>query len=280
MIIIKKVADLQNHLLAQKKEGKKIGFVPTMGALHQGHLSLLKQCIEQNEITVCSIFVNPTQFNNQEDFKHYPKTVEKDIELLVEVGCSVLFLPSTDEIYPPGFQPRKYDLGDLETKWEGQYRPGHFQGVCQVMDRLLSIVDPDRLYLGQKDFQQCMVIKKLEKDIFHDRTEIKIVPTQREKDGLAMSSRNLRLSAEQRQKATAIYQSLLYIKEQTGTQANDALTTTATSILNDAGFSVDYVTVVQQETLMPIAVQDGQPAVALIAATIGNIRLIDNMILN
>ena len=161
MILFKQAGAITEHLQRQKNIGKTVGFVPTMGALHEGHLSLINQCRSGNDITVCSIFINPTQFNNPEDFKHYPVTLSMDIEQLVASKCDILFLPSTSEIYPPAYLKKNYDLGSIEHNLEGYYRPGHFQGVCEVVDRLLDIITPDNLYLGQKDFQQCMVIKKL-----------------------------------------------------------------------------------------------------------------------
>src|ERR671912_2232392 len=143
MILFKKAKNLSNYISKQKKSNLKIGFIPTMGALHEGHLSLIAASKKENAVTVCSIFVNPTQFNNQEDFKHYPITIEKDIEKLLNAGCDILFLPPREEIYPQGFVAKKYDLGELETVLEGLYRPGHFQGVCQVVDKLMEIVQPD-----------------------------------------------------------------------------------------------------------------------------------------
>ncbi|RYZ29188.1 MAG: hypothetical protein EOO10_07130 [Chitinophagaceae bacterium] len=154
MILFKQAGKLSHHLEIARKTAKKIGFVPTMGALHKGHLSLIESSKRENDITVCSIFVNPTQFNNAEDFKKYPITIEADIEKLLLAECDVLFQPSKEEIYPENFVTKHYDLRELENVLEGFYRPGHFQGVCQVMDRLLEIVQPDNLYLGAKDFQQ------------------------------------------------------------------------------------------------------------------------------
>src|SRR6476620_9509378 len=154
MILFKKAAQLSGYLRKQKTNGLSIGFVPTMGALHSGHLSLIAASKKEQSITVCSIFVNPTQFNNPDDFKHYPVRIEEDIEQLLKSDCDILFLPSAEEIYPVGYAAKHYDLGLLETILEGHYRPGHFQGVCQVVDRLLEIIEPTSLYLGQKDYQQ------------------------------------------------------------------------------------------------------------------------------
>ena len=196
MILFKKANDLRKWLDAQHKNGKRIGFVPTMGALHPGHISLIKKSKTENPVTVCSIFINPSQFNDPADFKKYPVTIETDIDMLEEADCDALFLPGSEEIYPDGYSNSKlYDIGYLETVLEGKYRPGHFQGVCMVVDRLLDIVQPDQLFLGQKDYQQCMVIKRLL--ILKGQTDkigLSICPTLREADGLAMSSRNLRLS--------------------------------------------------------------------------------------
>src|SRR6476469_4861359 len=162
MTIFKRISDLSEHLNMLRSAQKTIGFVPTMGALHEGHLSLINTSKLKCDVTVCSIFVNPTQFNDPADFEKYPITIEKDIELLIRNGCDVLFLPSIVEMYPEGTsQTERYDLGELEDRLEGFYRPGHFQGVCRIVDKLLSAVQPDQLFMGQKDFQQCMVIKRL-----------------------------------------------------------------------------------------------------------------------
>lgn len=280
MIIYKKASELWAYLQQQKSLQQTIGFVPTMGALHAGHLSLIKLSAQQNAITVCSIFVNPTQFNNPDDLKHYPVTIEKDIEQLIKAGCQVLFLPTVAEIYPANYKPIYYNIGKLESMLEGQYRPGHFQGVCQVMDRLLHMVDPDNLYLGQKDYQQCMVIQKLITLINkQDTILLTIAPTQREASGLAMSSRNMRLSEAELQKASTIFQSLTYIKEQLFKNPLSVLQTQATHQLQQQGFMVDYVTIADGHTLESAEDTNGK-RVALVAATLGNIRLIDNLILN
>jgi pantoate--beta-alanine ligase len=215
MILFKKTEDLHKWLESQQKKNKPIGFVPTMGALHAGHISLIDASIEMGNITICSIFVNPTQFNDPKDFKKYPVTLEKDIYLLEKAGCNVLFLPEEKEIYPNGItRNMHYDLGYLETILEGKYRPGHFQGVCMVVYRLLNIVQPDHLYLGQKDYQQCMVITKLIELMKQEKKiNINICPTQREENGLAMSSRNMRLNEQGQNKSAAIYRNLVMIKE-------------------------------------------------------------------
>jgi pantoate--beta-alanine ligase len=280
MIIIKKAGTISDYLLQQKRQQKKTGFVPTMGALHQGHLSLIEASAVENDLTVCSIFVNPTQFTSSDDFKHYPKTIEKDIEKLLAARCDILFLPEVDEIYPGGYQAKSYELGAVENILEGHYRPGHFQGVCQVVDRLLEIISPDRLYLGQKDYQQCMVIRKL-LELTRKEHQIGLVigPTIREENGLAMSSRNLRLSAEERERATVIFKTLNQIREQLGHEPIARLIENGAAGLAAAGLSVDYVEVAEATSLAPARSAD-MPLVALIAASIGPVRLIDNMLLN
>ncbi len=276
MIIFKSAKETSNYLREIAKANGKTGFVPTMGALHKGHLSLVEESRRSNDTTVCSIFVNPSQFNDPDDFLKYPVTVEKDIELLVDSGTDVLFLPSVEEVYPAGYQPQHFDLGDLEQILEGKYRPGHFQGVCQVVNRLLDITNPDQLYLGRKDYQQCLVIKKLTTMRNREKPLITISDTMREPDGLAMSSRNRRLTREQRKKAGVIFETLEYIRENFSNTALRDLKNEATSRLVSAGFAVDYVAIADAHSLLP-AIDKEKDMVVLIAATIGDIRLIDNM---
>jgi pantoate--beta-alanine ligase len=283
MILFKKVDDLHKHLDLQRRKGEKFGFIPTMGALHEGHISLIKEAAMVNDITISSIFVNPTQFNDPSDYQKYPVTIDKDIALLEEAGCDILFLPSVPEIYPDGTATDgHYDLGYIETILEGKYRPGHFQGVCRVVHRLLQIVNPHNLYLGQKDYQQCMVISKLLQLTGLDKTiQVTISPTLREKDGLAMSSRNMRLDAESRLQAPSIHQSLTYIK--TNEQPGDlsGLKEKAASYLTRHGFTVDYVEIADAANLQPASHWDGkQKLVALAAAFLKDVRLIDNILLN
>lgn len=280
MIIFKKAKLLSEYIDRQKKEGQKIGFVPTMGALHKGHLSLIDTCKKSNTITVCSIFVNPTQFNNPEDLKQYPITTATDIEELVNHKCNVLFLPSVEEMYPKEYAKKHYELGAIETRLEGYYRPGHFQGVCQAVDRLLEIVQPHNLYLGQKDYQQCMVIKKLlELTGKENHIKLNIVPTVRESDGLAMSSRNLRLNEEQRKLANSIFRELSIIKENIHQHSLDKLKKNASMHLTEKGFNVDYIEIANADDLST-ATSTSAKLVALAAATTGTIRLIDNLVLN
>lgn len=284
MIIFHEIGALQKHLSAERKKHKSIGFVPTMGALHEGHLSLIRQSKSKSNITVCSIFVNPTQFNDPKDFEKYPVTIENDIHFLVKEETDILFLPSVVEIYPRGIKLQLYyDLGYLETILEGAHRPGHFQGVCQVVHRLLEIVQPQFLFIGQKDYQQCMVLKRLTV-LMEIPVEIIIGETLREENGLAMSSRNLRLSAGQKQQATAIHQSLLDIKSSISNVPVGQLQNETVAYLLKRGFSkVDYVAIADATTLQPINEDEtwnGQTQlVALVAAFMGEVRLIDNMIL-
>lgn len=280
MTIFKTARDLSDWLATAATAGRSAGFVPTMGALHEGHLSLIACSKAADELTVCSIFVNPTQFNNPDDFQNYPVTIERDIELLLGAGCDALFLPSVAEVYPSGHVKKHYDLGPVETVLEGAFRPGHFQGVCEVVERLLDIVQPARLYLGQKDFQQCMVLRRLLALTGKDRqTELVVVPTLRETDGLAMSSRNLRLDAEQRLRATAIYRALDSVRRQFGKAVNRDLEAEATRQLEALGFRVDYVALCEPDTLLPLQAAT-RPAVVLAAAFLGPVRLIDNLVLD
>ena len=281
MIIYKHKQDIQKQIIALKKEGKTIGFVPTMGALHEGHLSLIEASRNATDITVCSIFVNPTQFNDPKDFDKYPVTIETDILKLSDAGADILFMPSVSEMYPDGTGVLKhYNLGQLETILEGEYRPGHFQGVCNVVHRLFTIVNPDQAFFGQKDYQQCMVIQKLV-ELENLPVNIIIYPTIREDSGLAMSSRNMLLSSEEKDEAIAIYRSLIFIKENKELLSINDLQKEASQKLIDAGFQkIDYVSICDAKTLQPVSkITDDIKAVALVAAYLSGVRLIDNMLL-
>ena len=280
MIIFKKAADLQIFL---RDKTASTGFVPTMGALHSGHISLINTSKQADSNTVCSIFVNPVQFNDPKDYEKYPITIEKDILMLEQAGCDVLFLPSVHEIYPQGTQQgKKYNLGYLETVLEGKYRPGDFQCVCMVMDRLLNIVTCRNLYIGQKDYQQCMVIKKLvELKGLQGSLSVNICSTLREKDGLAMSSRNMRLNEAERKKAITIFHALEYLKENCAAGNLDQVKSHAEEMLKENGFKPDYVEIADAENLSPLSEWNGKTKImALIAAFMNDVRLIDNMVLN
>ena len=280
MIVLKQAEDVIARVKKMKGAKSSAGFVPTMGALHQGHVSLLEKSKQSCDITVCSIFINPTQFNNADDFKKYPVTLEQDIYTLEKNGCDILFLPGIKEMYPGGTDSKKhFDLGHLENTLEGKYRPGHFQGVCQVVKRLLEIVAPSHLFMGQKDYQQCMVIKRLlESENFN--IELVISPTLREESGLAMSSRNLRLDEPQKEKATEIYKALRRIQQNIQPGSLFQLKKEAEEALSGKGLKVDYVEIAAADNLKIINEWDGTTnLVALAAAFVGDVRLIDNVLI-
>lgn len=280
MVILKTETDLRHFLSSATS---KIGFVPTMGALHRGHTSLIKQAKQRQLLTVCSIFVNPTQFNDPEDFKKYPISLEADIELLLEAQCDVLFLPTVETVYPNGpEQTRVFDFGFLETIFEGAHRPGHFKGVGQVVARLIDLVKPDVLYLGQKDYQQCMIIGQLlELMGLQQKIQLMICPTVREDDGLAMSSRNRRLSEAQRSLAPTIYQCLVSVEAKMNTASFAHVQRECWALLEQKGFRPEYVALADADTLVALSEFDpSRKMVVLIAAWLGKIRLIDNFVLN
>ncbi|MBI2283572.1 MAG: pantoate--beta-alanine ligase [Bacteroidetes bacterium] len=279
MILIKTAADLSSLLASQRASGARIGFVPTMGALHPGHLKLVGHSKKNSDATVVSIFVNPTQFNDPNDYTRYPITLEKDIYLLEQAGCDILFLPAIEEIYPEGTSLEEpYALGYLENLLEGKYRPGHFQGVCQVVHRLLELVQPSLLFMGQKDYQQCMVVQQLIR-LKQLPVALRIIPTLRETSGLALSSRNLRLSGKDKEAATAIYRSLQMIRNELRPGNLEPLITRAVAEIRAAGFEqIDYVSIASAQDLSEVAEWDGHsPLVALVAAFISGVRLIDNL---
>lgn len=280
MYLFKQRAALRSYLEQEKKAGKRVGFVPTMGALHQGHLSLVQTAGEQTDIVVCSIFVNPTQFNDPKDFEKYPVTINEDIDKLTGAGTHVLFLPAVTEMYPEGVnaQHPHYDFGYVETVLEGAHRPNHFQGVGLIVHKLLDLVEPTDLFMGQKDFQQCMIIKRL-LEITGSPVSLHICPTLREADGLAMSSRNMRLSPEQRQTASQISRSLTHLKTSIHDHPFTRLKETARTELQNAGFLVDYVEIADADNLRLLEQPIPGKMVALVAAKLGEIRLIDNMLI-
>jgi len=283
MIIVKKASELRKIISIKRTGAALAGFVPTMGALHKGHISLLDVSKNKTDFTVCSIFVNPAQFNNKEDFDNYPSTLENDIQLLENNGCDILFLPSADEIYPSKeYAQRKFDLGYLDTVLEGKFRPGHFQGVCNAVYRLLSLVNPDSLFLGQKDFQQCLVIKKmLQLENLEKSVRVFICPTIREANGLAMSSRNMLLSSNEIKKAGAIFQSLQMIKKNLRSGDLSALKEKAKAVLAQNDLKTDYIEIADTDNLQILESWDGnKKLVALAAAYMNKVRLIDNMLLN
>lgn len=282
MVVFKKAEDLRRYLLKINEKGGVVGFVPTMGALHDGHMSLIAEAKKVADIVVCSIFVNPTQFDDKTDFEKYPVTIPEDLELLTDGGCDIVFTPSVNEMYPNGTEGQKvYDFGYLETVLEGAHRKGHFAGVGQVVGRLLEIVEPDKLLLGQKDYQQCMVIKSLIEQMGVENLELVICSTKREADGLAMSSRNRRLTNGERQLAPLLYQCLVSIKTKNGMQSFDVVKKECLDILSKKGIEPEYVALADADDLTVLEDYDEhRNMVTLIASKVGDVRLIDNMLLN
>ena len=281
MLLFKRVIDLQKYLKSLKDKGLDIGFAPTMGALHTGHTSLVEQAKTTCDIAVVSIFINPTQFNDPKDLDKYPRTPERDLELLADAGCDVVFMPDVSEVYPHGNTPSvKYDFGKLERILEGEFRPGHFDGMAQVVSRLLDIVQPNRLFMGQKDFQQLAVVSRL-LELQKSKIELISCPIIREKDGLAMSSRNVRLTESDRPKAALIHQTLEEALEMIENYAPAEISRICTTKLKlEPRFKLEYFDIVDGRTLLPIHIfEDTDYAVALTAIWVGDVRLIDNIIL-
>ncbi|MXV13965.1 pantoate--beta-alanine ligase [Hufsiella ginkgonis] len=261
-----------------REQQHTIGFVATMGALHDGHLELVRLSKTACSVTVCSIFVNPTQFNNPEDLKNYPRTVEADKVKLESVGCDILFLPSREEMYDTA-APWHLDLGELEGMLEGEFRPGHYQGVTQIVKKLFDVVQPDLAFFGQKDFQQFKVIEKMVA-LLGLPVKLRMCPIVREPDGLAMSSRNIHLSPEERQHALALYTVLNRSKARFGEVSFDRLQRDAMNFLSSAGgVKPEYFALRDAATLEP-AGEHTPHVVALVAAFVGKTRLIDNLILS
>ncbi len=281
MLVFTTVIDLQKHLNSLRKTGKKIGFAPTMGALHTGHVSLIRLAKEKCDIAVCSIFVNPTQFNDPKDLEKYPRTPDEDILLLSKNGCDVLFMPNVKEVYPSGLELKATpDFGSLATVMEGEFRPGHFDGMARVVQRLLDIVQPDQLFMGQKDFQQFSIVANM---LHQQHTDIQLVmcPTLREADGLAMSSRNIRLSPDHRLRAALIYKTLQEVRHSMSTKTPSELKKKAFETLQVAAdFRPEYFEIVDGNTLQPIQnFANHTSVVACVATWLGAVRLIDNIIL-
>lgn len=277
MTIIETVADLQKAIAIQQREGKSVGLVPTMGALHEGHISLVNQSIEQNDVTVVSIFVNPTQFNNTTDLEKYPRTVDKDIELLSKKGANIAFVPTVNEIYPEP-DNRQFDFGQLDKVMEGKFRPGHFNGVAQVVSRLFNIVTPDRAYFGEKDFQQLAIIRDMVTQ-YSIPVEIVPMPIVREDSGLAKSSRNERLTDQQKKEAVAISKALFDSREKINDiSVKNTIEAVIDEINNVDSLEVEYFEIVDGNTLQSIANWDETNyAVGCITVFCGEVRLIDNI---
>ncbi len=278
MIIIKTSEKLKQFLKVESTSKRSIGFVPTMGALHAGHISLVTLCKQQNDLTVVSIFINPLQFNEQKDFENYPLKTEEDIVALIHAGTNILYLPSVQDMYPAREASEVvYELGYLDQILEGAHRPGHFQGVARVVDLLLQTVQPQRLYLGTKDFQQIRIIQRLI-DLKGFKTSIVPAPLVREESGLAMSSRNERLSIVGRRNAAMIYQQLKWICDKIREQSFSSLKTLARENLERNGFEVEYIELASQSDLRILKdYEKGIPLVLLAAVRIEGVRLIDNI---
>jgi pantoate--beta-alanine ligase len=273
-----KVAELKSRLSELKeKEGKTIGFAPTMGALHQGHLSLVGLSRKMCDITVVSVFVNPTQFNDKTDYQRYPRTPENDIEMLKNAGCDIIFIPGEEDIYPEK-DNRVFDFGQLDKVMEGKFRPGHFNGVAQVVSRLFDIVNPDKAFFGQKDFQQVGIIKNMVRQL-NLSVEIVVAPIVREQDGLAMSSRNMLLTENQRIEAAKISQALMHAKEQAlNISLNDLRDDVIRRINASPELEVEYLETVDANDLQSVSGwDDANEIFACVAVHVGKIRLIDNI---
>lgn len=277
MKVLKSKKTLIDYVERQREMGKKIGFAPTMGALHQGHLSLYKAAKKENDEVISSIFVNPTQFNNPDDFQKYPKTLEKDLELLEKAGVDAVYVPNVEEMYPDGLNSKKYDFDGLENEMEGKYRPGHFDGVGTIVEELFRQVQPHNAYFGEKDYQQLAIIKKM---VEKTKLPVKIhgVPTLREEDGLAMSSRNVRLTETQRKEATIIYETLTKVKEWFKVISLEEIKQKVTDIFRNSNFELEYFVIADEETLKEAnAIDENREYRAFIVAYAGDVRLIDNM---
>ena len=277
MQIFEKKTPLITCLYPLKEKNKQIGFVPTMGALHKGHESLVIKSLENNDFTVVSIFVNPTQFNNVDDLKKYPKTIAKDLELLKNIGCDFVFIPSVEEIYAQTVVSKTYSFDGVEHQMEGKFRTGHFDGVATIVQTLFEIVKPDNAYFGEKDFQQLQVVKKL---VEKEKIATKVIgcPIHREKDGLAMSSRNIRLSIEQRAEAPLIYKTLKKAVELAKSKSINEVYQFVKNEFDASSLNLEYFTIAEEHSLEEVSkINFSIKNRAFIAVNVGPVRLIDNL---
>lgn len=277
MEVVTKIADLQKKIAEIRTNGGTVGLVPTMGALHNGHLELVKRCVAENSICVVSVFVNPTQFNDKNDLLHYPRTLDADCKLLESAGCAIAFAPEVEEMYPVE-DTRVFNLGAVAEVMEGKYRPGHFNGVAQIVSKLFDAVQPDRAYFGEKDFQQIAVIRSMVK-LLNYPVEIVACPIVREDDGMALSSRNLRLTPEQRKNAVSISQTLFksrtFAEQHSVAETIDYVVNTLNSVLD---LDVEYFEIVNGNTLLSVNDwTDSDYIVGCITVYCGEVRLIDNI---
>lgn len=278
MEVLSKISAIKAAINKRKFSGKSVGFVPTMGFLHEGHLSLVKESLRRTDCTVVSIFVNSTQFGPKEDLQEYPRDFEKDSALLEELGVDIVFVPDDQEMYPEGFKTY-VDVTDLQDKFEGRSRPGHFRGVCTVLLKFFTIVNPDIAYFGQKDAQQALIIKKMVRDLNLD-VEIQVLPTVREEDGLALSSRNVYLTKDQRKAALCLVESLRKANRliEAGERDPQIIKSEMTRLIDAEPLaSLDYIAIVDLENLDPLDKIEGETLIA-VAVFFGKVRLIDNMI--
>jgi pantoate--beta-alanine ligase len=282
MLIFNKKSDLSAFLRPFIKQNKSIGFVPTMGALHEGHLSLLKKSLTENNITVMSIFVNPTQFNNEEDLDKYPRTLKRDVQIMQDLSNSIIvYAPDVEDIYEGNTSSEHFDYDGLENQMEGKHRPGHFDGVGTIVKRLFEIVQPNKAYFGEKDFQQLQIVKKLVSK-YNIPVEVIGCPIHRESNGLAMSSRNERLSAIAKEKAAIIYQILSDAKKLFQTNsAEETILFVENEFKKHPEFQLEYFEIADEATLLPASEKETNKKYrGFIAIFIENIRLIDNISLN
>jgi len=279
MKVFTKIVEIQEHIRQLKRAGKQIGFVPTMGYLHAGHLSLIEAAVKENDLVVVSIFVNPKQFGPREDFAEYPRDLERDLDLISQAGGEIVFIPETAEIYPENFQSY-VEVREITANLCGAKRPGHFLGVATVVNKLFNIIKPDKAYFGQKDAQQCQVIKRMVLDLNMD-VEIIICPIVREADGLALSSRNVYLNQEERKQATVLSQALFKAQEliRDGERDSTTIKNIMEKMITQKPLAkIDYISIVDETTLQDVQHLNQNILIAL-AVKFGNTRLIDNIIL-
>jgi pantoate--beta-alanine ligase len=272
------ISEMVKAMQKEHKAGRSIGFVPTMGALHDGHLSLVEESRKYNDITVCSIFVNPIQFNNKQDLEKYPRNLNEDLRLLQSAYCDYVFIPENEEIYPGGTPALEVNFGTLDKVLEGKFRPGHFKGVAIIVKKLFEIITPDHAYFGKKDYQQWLIIRHLV-SVLNLPVQIHACPTFREPDGLAMSSRNLQLTIGERKMAYLIYQTLCKVKEKAGHLPVKELRQWAIKKINsNPAFSVEYFEIVNKNDLHILENwKEKENALVCTAVFLGDVRLIDNM---
>jgi len=270
--------EVQQYLADLHNNGKSTGFVATMGALHPGHLSLIEQAKQHNDVVICSIFVNPTQFTDPSDLEKYPRPIEKDTQMLADAGCDILFNPPVNEMYA-AHEHWHLELGEIEHLLEGKFRPGHYQGVTQVVYKLFNIIKPNTAYFGQKDFQQVMVISKMV-ELMNLPVKIVMCPILREDDGLAMSSRNIHLTADDRQHALVLSKALQWVKDKFAADKIEELQAEAAKMIgNEPGVELEYFEIADSNNLHP-ANQHTKNPVVLVAARVGKTRLIDNILID